>query len=116
MNYVQSTEKYWVRVSGSCGAVNSASAFISVYPQINSQPQGEEVLPGSTPTLSIGVMGSYLIFQWYQGESGDYSHPVGTNSSSFTTPPIYQETVYWVEVRSGTASVGSWSALFTPIY
>lgn len=116
INSLQATEKYWVRVSGSCGSVDSNSAFISMYPQITTQPMGDEIWAGSSAGTQIQVMGAYLSYQWYQGQPGDYSRPVGTNSSSFTTPPLYQDTTYFVEVKSGTAYVTSWPAAFTIMY
>jgi hypothetical protein len=107
----QNSEHYWVRVSGSCGSVNSAAAMVSVYPQIMVQPQSDAVMYGYSASLAVSVSGSYLTYQWYQGESGDRSHPIGTNSSMLDTAPLYEGTAFWVSIRSGAAetlSQGAW--------
>ncbi|HVE72176.1 MAG TPA: hypothetical protein VNI54_12475, partial [Thermoanaerobaculia bacterium] len=45
------TTDYWVKVSGRCGTVSSATAKISVKPTITLQPAGGSVMPGSSKTL-----------------------------------------------------------------
>jgi len=101
---VYDTYSYWARVSGSCGSIDSAAALMSVYPQITQQPLDASVNAGSTTTLSVSALGNALTYQWYQN---DYAHPVGTNSSTFVTPPVYAATTYFVVVKSGIAPVQS---------
>ncbi|HEX6099968.1 MAG TPA: hypothetical protein VF432_26895 [Thermoanaerobaculia bacterium] len=69
---------------------------------ITSTSGAGSVTSGQTKTLSVNVTGdSPRTFQWYEGLSGDTSLPVGTNSQSFTTPPITSTKNYWVKVTNG---------------
>src|SRR5207302_1401264 len=47
------------------------------------------------------------LFHWYQGETGDISHPFGGNTSTVTTPAITAETKFWVMLSSGSCNVYS---------
>jgi hypothetical protein len=63
---------------------------------------GGTVTAGQTKTLSVTVTGdSPRTYQWYEGPSGTTTTPVGTNSQSFTTPPITETKQYWVRVSNG---------------
>jgi Leucine-rich repeat (LRR) protein len=102
------TTSYWVRVSNGCGApADSAAAVVTVTggctaPSITTPPLGTTIVSGQSTTLTVGASGSpTLAYQWYQGASGVTTTPVGTNSSSFTTPPLAQTTSYWVRVSNG---------------
>lgn len=69
---------------------------------ITSTSGAGSVPSGQTRTLSVTVTGdSPRTFQWYEGLSGDTSTAVGTNSQSFTTPPITSTKNYWVKVTNG---------------
>jgi Ig-like domain CHU_C associated len=69
---------------------------------ITSTSGAGSVTSGQTKTLSVTVTGdSPRTFQWYEGLSGDTSLAVGTNSQSFTTPPITSTKNYWVKVTNG---------------
>ncbi len=71
------TTSYWVRVSNSCGSVNSNTATVTVTsacaaPSITSQPLNKTVQQGQFATLSVGATGSSLQYQWYQGSKRGY--------------------------------------------
>jgi YD repeat-containing protein len=102
------TAYYWVRVSNTCGSVDSSAVLNSVYPQINSFVPGSTIVPyGGRVTESLSVAGTYLMYQWYVG---DLSHPIaGATSASYTTPVLTQNASYICGVTSGTAVV------FTPL-
>ena len=107
------TIDYWVKVTGTCGSVNSNTAHVMVCttPVINTQPVGANVFSGQTVTLSVAASenGSEpLHYQWYT--TGNT--PVGTDSPTYTTPPITQETPYFVHVSAGSCSVDSNIARF----
>lgn len=51
--------------------------------------------------------GSPLSYQWYEGNSGDTSSPVGANTSSYATPPLSTNTSYWVRVSNAAGAVNS---------
>ena len=103
-----STTTYWVRVTNSVGSVNSALATISCAPAITSQPASQTLVNGSTTTLTVTASGSTpLAYQWYKGLVGTTTIPVGTNSSSFTTPVLTNTTSYWVRVSNSAGIVNS---------
>jgi hypothetical protein len=67
---------------------------------------GGTIFAGQTRTLSVTAQGTTpFTYQWYRGNSGDTSNPVGTNSSQFTTPPLTDTTTYWVKVSGCTPAV-----------
>jgi hypothetical protein len=102
----QNTTSYWVRVTGTCGTINSATMLVNVCasPAITAQPQGAIIFSGGTATMSVTATEGTttpMTYQWYRGASGDVSAPVGTNSTSFTTPALTAQTSYWVRVSCG---------------
>jgi formylglycine-generating enzyme required for sulfatase activity len=99
---------YWVRVSNAVGNVDSSLATISVLPIVTSQPNSVSIASGQTATLTVTAAGpAPLTYQWFQGEVGMVTTPVGINSSSFTTPPLTATTMYWVRVSNSAGSVNS---------
>ena len=69
---------------------------------------------GDSPALSVVVSGqARLSYQWYQGASGDTQHAVGANSASFSPPPLYGTTRYWVRASNGSGSADSDTAILT---
>ena len=65
-------------------------------------------------TSGLDGTGPYT-YQWFEGQAGDTSKPVGTNSSTFTTPPITTTISYWVKVTNcvGAAAGGASSNTVT---
>jgi hypothetical protein len=114
---VTASKNYWVRVSNSCGIVTATTS-------VNLQPAGPGCVPvniagqptasqsvnsGGSVTLTVTPGGtSPFSYQWYQATSTlDTSHPVGSNSPSFTTPALTQPASYWVSVTNGCGVVNS---------
>jgi hypothetical protein len=110
------TASYWVSVSNSCAAVISSTATVTVCgpPAITTQPASQTVASGSSATLTVTASGGGTFsYQWYEGASGTTTTAVGTNSSTFTTPPLMAAKSYWVRVTNvcnGTATVDSATA------
>lgn len=86
-------------------------------------PATQQVNTGHSATLEVVCTGTGpLAVQWYEGESGDVSHPVeGANSAVFHTPQVYADTRYWVRVSnacgdadSETAAVIVWNVYYLP--
>lgn len=99
------TTSYWVRVSNSANpsGVDSATATVTVRQPaaIVTHPASTSIAAGQSTALSVVASGDApLAYQWYQGESGVATHPVGTDSASFTTPALIQSTSYWVKVSN----------------
>jgi hypothetical protein len=98
-----------------CGG-SSGSGPSSQAPTITAQPPGATISKGQTANLSVTATGtSPLSYQWYQGSSGDTSTPVGTNSSSYSSPPLNSSTNYWVQVSNSAGSAGSNTATITVV-
>jgi len=87
--------------------LNSATVTVTVgtcaKPTITTQPADT-----SATQLSVVAAGTApLHYQWFQGTSiTDSSHPVGTDSSSFTVPAISSRTSFYVVITNacGTAT------------
>jgi hypothetical protein len=92
-----------------------ASGGGSVAPLITTQPQSQTITRGATATLSVTATGTgTLLYQWYQGLTGDSATPVaGATSPNFTTPAVTITTSYWVKVSSGGGTVNSNTATVT---
>ena len=69
-------------------------------PTITTHPQSQTIDYNSSAMLNVIATGTApLSYQWYQGISGDKSSaPVGTNSNSYMTPALTENTNYWVKV------------------
>ncbi len=81
---------------------------------IATHPVGSTIATGYTATLSVTAAGFPVpTLQWYQGNSGDTSTPVGTNSSSFTTPALTTTTSYWVRATNSGGTADSNAAIVT---
>jgi hypothetical protein len=95
---------YWVKVTnaGNPGGANSTMAMVTVRQPaaITTQPQSDSIFIGNTTTLSVTATGDApLTYEWFQGNSGTTTTPVGTGSS-FTTPALLETTSYWVRVTN----------------
>ena len=93
---------YWVRVGHTCDAetVDSNTATVTATcadPAITVPPASTSISEGQSTQLQVTATGSTLSYQWYRGESGDTSNPVGTNSNKLTVTPD-ETTKYWVRV------------------
>ena len=119
---VNGTEEriYWAgEPPGATSIVYQAEVFTTDCgdaPEIITQPAGQNITPGSKVTLNVSATGDpteTLVYQWYQGQPGDTSRPVGTNSSSFTTPAINETTTYWVRVSNRFGYADSIAATLT---
>jgi hypothetical protein len=109
---------YWLRATNLCGTADSTVAAVDIVaacaaPVITSQPHDVAVLAGSSATLSVGVSGTSLAYQWYQGPALDFTHPVGGSAPNFVTPPVNAATQYWVRVTNPCGSANSSAAAVT---
>lgn len=81
---------------------------------ITTHPASVTIATGYTATLSVTAAGFPTpSFQWYQGSSGDTSTPVGSNSSSLTTPALTTTTSYWVRATNAGGPADSSTAVVT---
>jgi hypothetical protein len=123
---------YYVDISGVNGETGNLVFQVDESPgrdfNILRQPQNQSIASNQTATLTIElsdlegqpiidggtVQNQWEVFvalpinyQWYQGQSGDISTPIGTNSYIFTTPPLTATSAYWVRITNPTGSVDS---------
>ena len=83
-------------------------------PSITTQPANQTITNGQTATLTVAASGpAPLSYQWYQGVKSTTSSPVGTNSTTFTTPALTASTSYWVRVTNPYGFVDSNTAVVT---
>lgn len=106
--------RYWVSVSNAWNLtpVDSAVALVSVHQPANivTQPSSLRILSGKTASLKVVASGTGpLVYQWYQGESGDTTRPVGKNSATFVTPTLKADVNFWVKVSSLASPQGVFS-------
>ncbi|MES2596278.1 MAG: lamin tail domain-containing protein [Verrucomicrobiota bacterium] len=108
-----------VNTTGTTGISNAAGTGTitnddTIGPQITTQPVGTSIASGFSTTLSLVATGTPApSIQWYQGSTGTITTPVGTNSSSFTTPALTTTTSYWARVANTGGSVDSNTATVT---
>src|SRR5207248_4429711 len=76
---------------------------------------GGSYASGQTAILTAIVTGGNgtFTYAWFDGALNDTSHPVGTNSNTFTTPPITAAKDYWVRVSNACGNVTA-TASVTP--
>ena len=107
---------YWVKVTNVAGSINSETVAVTINrpPTIASQPTSQFTEPGSTATLTVSATGSApFTFQWYRGNLGATTAPVGTNSPTFTTPALAVTTKYWVKISNAFGEIQSSSVTVT---
>ena len=107
---------YWVKVTNVAGSVNSETVAVTINrpPTIGSQPTSQSIVAGSTATLTVSATGSApFTYQWYRGNLGATTAPVGTNSTTFTTPTLTVTTKYWVKISNAFGEIQSSSVTVT---
>jgi formylglycine-generating enzyme required for sulfatase activity len=107
---------YWVKVTNVAGSINSETVAVTINrpPTIGSQPTSQSIVAGSTATLTVSATGSApFTYQWYRGNLGATTAPVGTNSPTFTTPTLTVTTKYWVKITNAFGEANSSSVTVT---
>lgn len=80
-------------------------------PAISMQPAGQSIASGQTASVSVMSTGTPpMHYQWFEGESGNESNQVGTDSSAFVTPELTETTDYWVKISNGAGELNSATA------
>jgi hypothetical protein len=112
--------RYDVIVSNPSGSVTSLVAVLTVKitagtPFIAIQPRNQGIRAGETATLSVVASGSApLLYQWYEGSSGDTSRAIpGATNSKYTTGSLSGSTSFWVSVGNLLGTVDSAAASVT---
>jgi hypothetical protein len=104
------TTSYWVRVTGQCApTADSPSTTVVVQgcvpPSVgapNASPSS--IATGQSSTLSVNPGGTGpFSYQWFTGNSGITTSPIGGATSSFVTVSPTTTTSYWVRVTGQCA-------------
>ncbi len=104
------TTSYWVRVTG-CNSLtaDSNTAVVTITCAAPSAPaptaSPSSIASGQSSTVSVTATGTGpFTYQWYSGNSGVITNPIGgaTSSSSVTVSPT-TTTSYWVRVTGQCA-------------
>lgn len=82
---------------------------------IASQTKNLSIYEGKIATLTVtlspieGVrtISAPIVYQWYQGESGNTEAPVGENADTLVTPALTEATRYWVHISNPTGNTDS---------
>lgn len=70
-------------------------------PGITQPPLSRFILAGQGVTLSVSTSGTApRSYQWYRGNTGDTTHPVGGDSNTYATGPLAETTRFWVRVTN----------------
>jgi len=81
---------------------------ICIAPTITQHPQSQTIDYNTAASLIVAASGTLPFdYQWYQGESGDTSMPVGPNSNEYTTPVLTDTAQYWVRVSNACGQADS---------
>lgn len=83
-------------------------------PTITVQPEGDGYDGITAVTLSVTAIGDApLIYQWYEGESGDTGSPIGGATAATYDAEPDAGTDYWVRVSNAAGSADSETATVT---
>lgn len=107
-----STTSYWVRITNSCGSVDSAAATVTVNTcvaaAISQQPANTTIWFGGNAVVTVGATGTAtLAYQWYAGPSGSTTSPLPGQTTSTLTWPQDRTFDFWVRVSNACGSVNS---------
>ncbi len=73
--------------------------------RILAHPQSVAVLAGQRAQLSVAVVGIDPVYQWYRGERGDTTVPVGAGGGVLITPELSETARFWVRVSDSFGAV-----------
>lgn len=99
----QYTTKYWVRITGRCGTIDSASATLARPPVIQTQPAGRLITKGTSAQLSVTALGNELTYQWYQRTGSGIVAVSGQTAAIYTIPAVNADTTVFCRVYSGSS-------------
>lgn len=93
-----------------CPRTVSRTIEVRQRPAIVRNPEDAIVAMNTPATLTVETTGDDLTFQWYEGRSGDTSHPMSSAGATLITPPVDHPTSFWVRVASSCGFIDSIAA------
>lgn len=79
----------------------------STLPLIDTQSRQVRVHRGQTAVLTVSSSTPGVTYQWYEGNAGDTTTPVGNNTPDLTTRALERNTRYWVRLTTSCGSTDS---------
>ena len=115
-----------VKNANGCGVTQYKDVTVTgicTAPSITTHPASTTISNGQTTTLTVVATGTSLTYQWYTGNSGDTSNPIGAATAASVNVSPTLNTSYWVRVSnscgtadSQTAAVGVKNAVASVFY
>jgi hypothetical protein len=89
--------------AGGVGVTDTKTVTINTCtaPAITGQPAPVSTVTGQDASLSVTASGTTLTYQWYTGNSGNTSSPIGGATSANVVVSPAATTSYWVRVSNG---------------
>jgi hypothetical protein len=114
------TTMYWAQATNACGTATSDGVTVTVSacppPTITRPPSGATATAGQTVTLTVeAASGSAGSYQWYIGQSGDTTMPIGGATAPTVSIHPTATTSYWVRVANTCGAADSAAVLVTII-
>jgi len=110
------TTTYTAQATNHCGISATATVTVSIgcVAPIVTTPADEVIDLGSSAAIVASATGSpTLHYHWFLGAFADTSHPVGTDSATFSTGSLTTTTSYWVQVTNdcGASNSGTFTVV-----
>jgi hypothetical protein len=105
------TTSYWVRLSNSCGTVDSDAATVNVAlscvsPTVAAASSSVTITAGDSVSLTATASGTApFAFTWYLGTPSDTSQPLGSGASITVSPTASSS--YWVRATNSCGGADS---------
>jgi YD repeat-containing protein len=119
------TTQYWATMSNACDSTDTARATVHVVscdditvqaaPQAETLTWSQDQAPPTTDLIVNASSQNPLSYQWYAGESGDTSQPVGdvayapyaayAGHTNRLQVPVTATTAFWVRVTTESCSI-----------
>ncbi len=98
-------------LSGANGGTADVTPDSGTVGPILTHPVGGSFDSGTDVTLTVATQGNAaLSFQWFEGQTGDNSNPLGGDSPNLLIPTALYGSSFWVRVSDATGSVDSYAA------
>jgi len=94
---------------------NVVTVSVDTPAAITKQPKDQRVITGTPATFEVGTSGDNVHYQWFLGTTGDTTHPVGGDSSQFTTAAVSVRQTYWVRVSNACSVIDSKTVEAVPV-
>lgn len=111
---------YAILITGTATSGETAAVTVSLRidapcstPTIAAQPQPTSTPRGTSARLTVRAGGTPpFSYQWYRGRAPSTTFPVGfATSSDLVTPPITEDTEFWVRIQNECGTRDSFSAM-----